>query len=73
MPASVQVSDTGVYTGSTTAISSGVSSQILGSNTGIGHLVVLMIQSLESTVDDVTAVSSAMGTFTRVNSYTYPC
>jgi hypothetical protein len=71
MPSLVQCSDTGVYTGNTTAIGSGTSAQILGANTGIGHCVVLMIQSLVATTDSVTAVTSGMGTFTRVNSYTY--
>lgn len=71
MPTFVQASDTGVYTGNTTGIPSGTSSQILGSNTGIGHCVILMIQSLIDTADSVTAVTSSMGTFTRVNSYGY--
>jgi hypothetical protein len=71
MVALVQVSDTGVYTGNTTGIGSGVTSQILANNTGIGHCVVLMIQSLSLTPNDVTAVTSGMGTFVRVNSYAY--
>lgn len=72
MVAFVQASDTGVFTGNTTGIGTGISSQILSNNTGIGHCVVLMIQSLAPTANDVTSVVSAMGTFTRVNSYPYP-
>jgi hypothetical protein len=66
----VQADDTGTINGNTTGISSGHSNQILARDTGIGHTVVLMIQSLSGTqTDTVTKVSSGMGTFQFVNSY----
>jgi hypothetical protein len=68
----VQASDTGVYTGNTTGIGSGDTAQILGSNTGTGHSVILLLQSLSESTDSITSVTSGMGTFTRVNSYAYP-
>ena len=72
MPSLVQRNDTGVFTGNTTGIGSGVSAQILSNNTGLGHCVVLLLQSLSTSVNSITAVTSAMGTFVRVNSYAYP-
>ncbi len=68
----VQADDTGTFTGNTTSLSSGTSHQVLAKNTGIGHSVVLMIQTLTNPgtqTDTVTSVSSAMGTFQFVNSY----
>ena len=68
----VQADDTGTFDGNTTSISSGVSHQVLAHNTGVGHSVVLMIQTLTNPgteTDTVTSVSSGMGTFHFVNSY----
>jgi hypothetical protein len=68
----VQADDTGTINGSTTSIGSGQSNQVLADNTGIGHTVVLMIQTLTNPgteTDTVTSVSSGMGTFHFVNSY----
>jgi hypothetical protein len=68
----VQADDTGTINGSTTSISSGKSNQVLAHDTGIGHTVVLMIQTLTdpgTQTDTVTSVTSAMGTFQFVNSY----
>jgi hypothetical protein len=68
----VQADDTGTINGSTTSIGSGQSNQVLAHDTGIGHSVVLMIQTLTdpgTETDTVTSVSSGMGTFHFVNSY----
>ncbi len=68
----VQADDTGTINGNTTSISSGKSNQVLAHNTGVGHSVVLMIQTLTNPgtgTDTVTSVSSKMGTFQFVNSY----
>ncbi|MGO9932943.1 MAG: fibronectin type III domain-containing protein [Steroidobacteraceae bacterium] len=68
----VQADDTGTINGNTTSISSGESNQVLAHDTGIGHTVVLMIQTLTTPgteTDTVTSVSSKMGTFQFVNSY----
>ena len=68
----VQADDTGRINGNTTSIGSGHSNQVLAHDTGIGHSVVLMIQTLtypRSKTDTVTGVSSGMGTFHFVNSY----
>ena len=68
----VQADDTGTINGNTTSIGSGQSNQVLAHDTGIGHSVVLMIQTLTSPgteTDTVTSVSSKMGTFQFVNSY----
>jgi hypothetical protein len=68
----VQADDTGTFTGNTTSLSSGTSHQVLAHNTGVGHAVVLMIQTLTdpgTETDTVSSVTSAMGTFQFVNSY----
>jgi len=68
----VQADDTGTINGNTTSIGSGQSNQVLAHDTGIGHSVVLMIQTLTdpgTETDTVTSVSSGMGTFHFVNSY----
>ncbi len=65
----VQADDTGTINGNTTSIGSGQSNQVLAHDTGIGHSVVLMIQTLTSETDTVSSVSSGMGTFQFVNSY----
>ena len=69
----VQADDTGTINGNTTSISSGKSNQVLAHDTGIGHSVVLMIQTLTypnvTETDTVTSVTSGMGTFHFVNSY----
>jgi hypothetical protein len=68
----VQADDTGTINGNTTSIGSGQSNQVLAHDTGIGHSVVLMIQTLTdpgTETDTVTSVSSGMGTFQFVNSY----
>ncbi len=68
----VQADDTGTINGNTTSIGSGQSNQVLAHDTGIGHSVVLMIQTLTNPgteTDTVTSVSSGMGTFHFVNSY----
>ncbi len=68
----VQADDTGTINGNTTSIGSGQSNQVLAHDTGIGHSVVLMIQTLTNPgteTDTVTSVSSGMGTFQFVNSY----
>ena len=68
----VQADDTGTINGNTTSISSGKSNQVLAHNTGVGHSVVLMIQTLTNPgteTDTVTSVTSGMGTFQFVNSY----
>jgi hypothetical protein len=71
-PAFVQADDTGTIDRNTTSISSGQSNQVLAHDTGIGHTVVLMIQTLTNPGTEthtVTSVSSGMGTFQFVNSY----
>ncbi len=68
----VQADDTSTIDGTTAGIGTGQSSQVLAHDTGIGHSVVLMIQTLTGPggeTDSVTSVSSAMGTFQFVNSY----
>ncbi len=68
----VQADDTGTINGNTTSIGSGQSNQVFAHDTGIGHSVVLMIQTLTNPgteTDTVTSVSSGMGTFHFVNSY----
>ncbi len=68
----VQADDTSTIDGTTAGISTGQSSQVLAHNTGVGHSVVLMIQSLTGPggeTDSVTKVTSGMGTFQFVNSY----
>jgi hypothetical protein len=69
----VQADDTGTINGNTTSIGSGQSNQVLAHDTGIGHSVVLMIQTLTypnvTETDTVTSVTSGMGTFHFVNSY----
>jgi hypothetical protein len=68
----VQADDTGTIDGNTNSISSGQSNQVLAHNTGIGHTVVLMIQTLTdpgTETNTVTSVTSGMGTFQFVNSY----
>jgi hypothetical protein len=68
----VQADDTGTINGNTTSIGSGQSNQVLAHDTGIGHSVVLMIQTLTdpgTQTNTVTSVSSRMGTFKFVNSY----
>ena len=68
----VQADDTGTINGNTTSIGSGHSNQVLAHDTGIGHTVVLIIQTLTNPgteTDTVTSVSSKMGTFQFVNSY----
>ena len=68
----VQADDTGTFTGNTTSLSSGTSHQVLAHSTGIGHSVVLMIQTLTNPgtqTDTVTSVNSSIGTFQFVNSY----
>jgi hypothetical protein len=72
LAAFVQADDTGTFNGNTTSIGSGRSNQVLAQNTGIGHSVVLEIQTLTdpgTQTDTVTSVSSGMGTFQFVNSY----
>jgi hypothetical protein len=71
-PQFVQADDTGTFDGNTTSIGSGESHQVLAHDTGIGHTVVLVIQTLTypgTQTDTVTSVTSAMGTFQFVNSY----
>ena len=71
-PAFVQADDTGTFNGNTTSIGSGQYNQVLAHNTGIGHSVVLEIQTLTdpgTQTNTVTSVSSGMGTFQLVNSY----
>jgi hypothetical protein len=68
----VQADDTGTINRNTTSIGSGQSNQVLAHDTGIGHSVVLMIQTLTypgTETHTVTRVSSRMGTFRFVNSY----
>jgi hypothetical protein len=68
----VQADDTGTFNGNTTSISSGTYNQVLAHNTGIGHAVVLEIQTLTdpgTQTDTVKSVTSGMGTFQFVNSY----
>jgi len=69
----VQADDTGTINGNTTSIGSGQSHQVLAHDTGVGHSVVLMIQTLTypnvTETDTVTSVTSGMGTFHFVNSY----
>jgi chitodextrinase len=69
----VQADDTGTINGNTTSIGSGQSNQVLAHDTGIGHTVVLIIQTLTypnvTETDTVTSVTSGMGTFHFVNSY----
>ncbi len=68
----VQDGDTGTFTGNTTSIGSGQSNQVLAHDTGIGHSVVLVIQTLTdpgTQTDTVTSISSNIGTFHFVNSY----
>ncbi len=47
----VQADDTGTINGNTTSIGSGQSNQVLAHDTGIGHSVVLMIQTLTTRQD----------------------
>ena len=71
-PTFVQADDTGTINGNTTSFSSGQSAQVLAHDTGIGHTVVLIIQTGTypgTETDSVTSVSSGMGTFQFVNSY----
>jgi chitodextrinase len=69
----VQADDTGTINGNTTSIGSGESNRVLAHDTGIGHTVVLIIQTLTypnvTETDTVTSVTSGMGTFHFVNSY----
>jgi hypothetical protein len=68
----VQAGDTGTFNGNTTSIGSGQYNQVLPHNTGIGHSVVLEIQTLTdpgTQTNTVTSISSGMGTFQFVNSY----
>ena len=68
----VQDGDTGTFTGNTTSLGSGQSNQVLAHDTGIGHSVVLIIQTLTdpgTQTDTVTSISSNIGTFHFVNSY----
>jgi hypothetical protein len=68
----VQAGDTGTFNGNTTSIGSGQSNRVLSNDTGIGHSVVLMIQTLTNPgtqTNTVTSVTSGMGTFQFVNSY----
>jgi len=68
----VQADDTGTINGNTTSIGSGQSNRVLAHDTGIGHSVVLMIQTLTNPgtqTNTVTSVTSGMGTFQFVNSY----
>jgi hypothetical protein len=68
----VQDGDTGTFTGNTTSLGSGQSNQVLPHDTGIGHTVVLVLQTLTypgTQTDTVTSVSSNIGTFHFVNSY----
>jgi chitodextrinase len=69
----VQADDTGTINGNTTSIGSGQSNRVLAHDTGIGHTVVLIIQTLTypnvTETDTVTSVTSGMGTFHFVNSY----
>ena len=68
----VQADDTGTINGTTTSIGSGKFNQVLAHDTGIGHSVVLMIQTLTypgTKTNTVTSISSGMGTFHFVNSY----
>ena len=71
-PTFVQADDTGTINGNTTSIGTGQSNRVLAHDTGIGHTVVLIIQTGTypgTETDSVTSVSSGMGTFQRVNSY----
>ena len=71
-PTFVQADDTGTINGNTTSIGTGQSNQVLAHDTGIGHTVVLIIQTGTypgTETDSVTSVSSGMGTFQFVNSY----
>ena len=68
----VQDGDTGTFTGNTTSLGSGLPGQVLPHDTGIGHTVVLVIQTLTdpgTQTDTVTSISSNIGTFHFVNSY----
>jgi hypothetical protein len=68
----VQADDTGTFNGNDTSIGSGTYNQVLAHNTGLGHTVVLIIQTLTdpgTQTDTVQSISSGMGTFHRVNSY----
>ena len=68
----VQDGDTGTFTGNTTSLGSGRPNQVLPHDTGIGHTVVLVLQTLTypgTQTDTVTSVSSNIGTFHFVNSY----
>ncbi len=68
----VQADDTGTFTGNTTSLSSGTSHQVLAHNTGVGHTVVLQIQTLTdpgTETNTVTSINSSIGTFQFVNSY----
>jgi hypothetical protein len=71
-PSFVQADDTGTFNGNDTSIGSGTYNQVLAHDTGIGHTVILVIQTLTdpgTQTDTVASVSSKMGTFQRVNSY----
>ena len=68
----VQDGDTGTFTGNTTSLGSGSPSQVLPHDTGIGHTVVLVLQTLTypgTETNTVTSISSNIGTFHFVNSY----
>jgi hypothetical protein len=68
----VQDSDTGTFTGNTTSLGGGSPAQVLPNDTGIGHTVVLVLQTLTypgTQTDTVTSVTSNIGTFHFVNSY----
>ncbi len=68
----VQDGDTGTFTGNTTSLGSGLPGQVLPHDTGVGHTVVLVLQTLTypgTQTDTVTSVSSDIGTFHLVNSY----
>lgn len=68
----VQDGDTGTFNGNTTSICSGCYNQVLPHNTGIGHTVVLVVQTLTDparTTGTVSSISTNIGTFHFVNSY----
>ncbi len=68
----VQADDTGSFNGNDTSIGSGTYNQVLAHATGIGHTVILVIQTLTdpgTQTDTVQSISSGMGTFHFVNSY----
>jgi hypothetical protein len=68
----VQADDTGTINGNTTSIGSGHRNRVFAHDTGIGHTVVLILQTLTdpgTQTDTVSSISSKMGTFHLVNSY----